>query len=958
MNEAVLLGDDRDGVGIPFHQPLTLLHDLAFIGQNLGAVGDTVLRLHATRIIEQLELGGAAHDHRHAVGIDDHGAVLDPHLGVERRLDRGLLGTALHRAADVEGAHGELGARFADRLGGDDADRLADIDHGAASQVAAIALAAKPDGGFASQHRTDDHRVYAGTVDQFNRFLVDQAAGLNQHLAVQGIDNVDCGGATQDAVGQGRDHFAALDHGAHGEALGGAAIDLGDDGVLRHVHQAAGQVARIRRLQGGVGQTLARAVRRIEVFEHGQAFLEVRDDRRLDDFARGLGHQTAHAGQLLDLRRRAAGAGIGHHPDRVDGRAGIGRADDLHHLLGHLLGAARPDVDHLVVFLALGDEAVEILLLVFLHLDAGGIDQLVLGLRDDQVVFAEGDTGLTGLLESQRHQPIAEDHRLLLATVAVDLVDDVGDLLLGEETIHQIEADVRIFGQNFRQHHAAGRGQHRLIGQIAVGVAREAARADAGRKRNRLGFERALDLGRVAEIRYAVEGDAFLLPDLLEVGKLARLQRIMRVAAIESQDVMRLDRLPQLLDGAELDLGPDPIGALERDVIKPQDDVLRGHDDRLAVGGREDVVGRHHQHAGFELRFERQRHVNRHLVAVEIGVEGGADQRMQLDRLALDQDRLEGLDAEAVERRCAIQEHRMLADDFLENIPNLGTLLLDHALGRLDRAGEAIKLELGIDEGLEELQSHLLRQAALMELEFGSHHDDRAAGIIDALAQQVLAEAALLALKHVGERLQRPLVGAGDDAAAPAVVEQCVHRLLQHALLVAHDDVGRAQFDEPLQPVVAIDDAAVKVVQIGGRETAAIQGHQRAQLGWDHGHDLENHPFRPAVRLDESLDDLEALHQLLAFGLGSGVAQLLTELGLLLFEIDGGEHLLQRLGADRRLEGFVAMLLLCLHEILFVEDLVKLQGRQTRLGDDIALEIKHLFEILERHVDQQADARG
>ena len=69
----------------------------------------------------------------------------------------------------------------------------------------------------------------------------------------------------------------------------------------------------------------------------------------------------------------------------------------------------------------------------------------------------------------------------------------------------------------------------------------------------------------------------------------------------------------------------------------------------------QDVVGRHHQHAGFELGFQRQRHVNGHLVAVEVGVEGRADQRMQLDRLAFDQHRLERLDAEAVQRRRAVR---------------------------------------------------------------------------------------------------------------------------------------------------------------------------------------------------------------------------------------------------------------------------------------------------------------
>jgi hypothetical protein len=39
----------------------------------------------------------------------------------------GCLKVALARAADVERAHRELRARLADRLGGDDADRLADL---------------------------------------------------------------------------------------------------------------------------------------------------------------------------------------------------------------------------------------------------------------------------------------------------------------------------------------------------------------------------------------------------------------------------------------------------------------------------------------------------------------------------------------------------------------------------------------------------------------------------------------------------------------------------------------------------------------------------------------------------------------------------------------------------------------------------------------------------------------
>ena len=47
-------------------------------------------------------------------------------------------------------------------------------------------------------------------------------------------------------------------------------------------------------------------------------------------------------------------------------------------------------------------------------------DQLHLGGRDDEVVLAEGNAGAAGVIEAQAHQAIGEDHRLLLAAVAVD----------------------------------------------------------------------------------------------------------------------------------------------------------------------------------------------------------------------------------------------------------------------------------------------------------------------------------------------------------------------------------------------------------------------------------------------------------------------------------------------------------------------------------------------------------
>src|ERR1700712_4646118 len=87
-------------------------------------------------------------------GVEDGRQVAELDRAVGHRVQARRL-VELGGAADVEGTHGELRAGLADRLCGDHADRLADIDRRAAGEIAPVALAAHAMLALADQRRAD-----------------------------------------------------------------------------------------------------------------------------------------------------------------------------------------------------------------------------------------------------------------------------------------------------------------------------------------------------------------------------------------------------------------------------------------------------------------------------------------------------------------------------------------------------------------------------------------------------------------------------------------------------------------------------------------------------------------------------------------------------------------------------------------------------------------------------------
>src|SRR5688572_2110665 len=919
LDLALLLREDRERVRIPFDQDLAVLDGLTVLDLEARAVDHLIALAVAALVVLHHDEAVAVHDNHVAAAGD-----VRPFNGLQVvvlgdalvfRIERALIRNTRRRAADVERAHRQLRAGLADRLRGDDADGQPELDQPAGREVAAVAALADAAAGGAGQHRADLYLLDAGILDVGRQLFVDLLVEVENQAALDRVDDLLERDAADDAVAQRLDDLAAFDDGPRLDAVQRAAIVIGDDHVLRHVDETTRQVARVRRLQRGIGQALAGAVRRDEVLEHRQAFAEVGLDRLLDDFTGRLGHQAAHARQLAYLLLAAAGARVGHDVDGIELPFLVALLHLREHRVGDLLGDVRPHRDDLVVALAVGDRAFEVLLLDFDHLVARLLGQDRLVLRDDQVLDADrharaGGVGeahlleivehLHGVLESRRQ--VASLHQLLQALLLQHAVHErnVGR----QRRVQDHPADGRVDDLVLDVLHV--RMQHVLIVAVRRHILQLAGVAQANR-RQRFHFTR---FERQDDVIDAGKGAAFTLRTGLRLGQ----------------------------------------------VVAAEDDVLRRHRHGRAVAGRQDVLRRHHQRRRFDLRLGRERNVHGHLVAVEVGVERRADERVDADRLPFHQHRLERLDAEAMQRRRAVEQHRVLADHLFEHVPHFRNLLLHHLFGLLDGGDEASLFELVVDERLEQLERHLLRQAALVQLELGTNHDHRTAGVVDALAEQVLAEPALLALQRVAQRFERTIIGAAQHAAAAAVVEQRVYRFLEHALFVANDHVRRLELHQLLQPVVAVDDAAIEIVQVRRREAAAVERHQRTQLGRDHRDHVQDHPLRLVARLAEGVDHLQALGELqllLRRGLG---AHLLAQLGGQAIDADAPEQFLDRFRAHLRLELREAVLFARLAELILGEELVLHQLGITGIDHDIGFEIQHPLEITERDVEQVANA--
>ena len=192
--------------------------------------------------------------------------------GLEQLLDTGktLCDIAAGDTAGMEGTHGQLGTGLTDRLGGNDADRLTDLDHFTGRHVGAVALGADPQVGTAGQDGTDLDGldllapfVNAPAEDGVRPAGCDHVIALDQDIAFR-VTDILTGYTSCDSVLQALDGLLAVHErldvhtGDHIFAFG--TVHFTDDQFLGYVDHSSGQVTGVSGTKGCIGQTLTGTV--------------------------------------------------------------------------------------------------------------------------------------------------------------------------------------------------------------------------------------------------------------------------------------------------------------------------------------------------------------------------------------------------------------------------------------------------------------------------------------------------------------------------------------------------------------------------------------------------------------------------------------------------------------------------------------------------------------------------
>ncbi|CDB20738.1 predicted protein [Blautia sp. CAG:52] len=340
-----------------------------------------------------------------------------------------------------------------------------------------------------------------------------------------------------------------------------------------------------------------------------------------------------------------------------------------------------------------------------------------------------------------------------------------------------------------------------------------------------------------------------------------------------------------------------------------------------------------------------------HLVTIEIGIERGTNQRMQLDRFTFYQDRFKCLNTQTMQCRSTVQHNRMLFDNVFQYIPYFRLYFLDHFLCIFNVMSGSVCNQFFHNERFKQLDCHLFRQTTLINLQFRSNDDYGTSGVVNSFTQQVLTETSGFTFQHIGQRFQSSVTRSGYRTATATVIDQRIYSFLQHTFFISYDNIRGSQLQQSFQTVVTVDDTTVQIIQVRCSKTSTVQLYHRTQIRRNNRYNIHDHPLRSVTGFPECFYNFQTFDDTGTF-LSGCIFQSGFQFYGFCFQVYGLQQLFDRFCAHTYTEG-VSKLFSCFLVFSLCQHLFQLQIGITRIEDNIIRKIQNSLQCSRRQIQDQ-----
>ena len=231
----------------------------------------------------------------------------------------------------------------------------------------------------------------------------------------------------------------------NGDPLNRATIRLGKNHVLRNINQLTSHVSGVSSLQRGISKSLTSTVSRDEVFQHRKTFTEVRGNRTFNNLTGRLSHQTTHTRELLNLVLVTTSTGVDHHEEWVRLLFAFVILKLTIKCIRDIVTSTGPNIDHLLVALAIGDHTIAILLIDGFDFAVSFFKLSWLFLRNHHVDNTNGATRTTRFFKAKLLELIHSLDSRFATSLLITAPDDVSDLTFTDVVVEE----TNIFWPNF-----------------------------------------------------------------------------------------------------------------------------------------------------------------------------------------------------------------------------------------------------------------------------------------------------------------------------------------------------------------------------------------------------------------------------------------------------------------------------------------------------------------------------